>query len=264
MTTPKTATTQPGVGADARLPALPDPPQKNDMRQTDNFELRAVMNTVARYFNALRDDADTLVSGNGYVCATRSELPSAPYPDMLIAFGVDRAALSSNNGYEIDRVGQPPHFVLEVASQHTVRRDYTTRRDDYARLGIPEYWRFDYTGGDFHDAPLAGDRLVNGVYRRVEVTPDADGMLWGYSEVLELSLCWDRGRLRFFDWETMSFLQDPSELEDDRDAERAARLTAEAQRDAARYERDEERTTRLAAEARIRQLEKELESRRSE
>ena len=252
MTTPGKAKVEPGVFDSARLPPLPDPPRKNDMRQTENFELRAVMNTVARFFGALRDDSDVLVSGNGYVCTSRSQLPHAPYPDMVIAFGVNRAALVNNNGYEIDRVGKPPDFVLEVASEHTGRRDYTTKRDDYARLGIPEYWRFDHTGGRFHDAALAGDRLVNGDYQRIEVTPDADGVLRGYSDVLELYLCWDRGRLRFYDPKTRAFLQDPTELEEERDAERAARRTAET-------ELDRERAERLAAEARVRELEARLQ-----
>ncbi len=250
MTIPIKGKVEPGVSDNARLPPLPDPPRENDMQQTENFERPAVMNTVARFFDALRDDSNVLVSGNGYVCATRSQLPHAPYPDMVIAFGVDRAALINNNGYEIDQVGKPPDFVLEVASEHTGRRDYTTKRDDYARLGIPEYWRFDHTGGRFHDAALAGDRLVNGSYQRIEVTPDADGMLWGYSDVLELYLCWDNGRLRFYDWRTRAFLQDPTELAEDRDAERAARLAAEA--------------GRRAAEARVRELEEQLQRRTQE
>ena len=238
MTTPSKFREQSGVANDARLLPLPDPPRKKDMRQTENFELLAVMNTLARFLGALRDDSNVLVSGNGYVCASRSQLPNATYPDLIIAFGVDRATLINNNGYEIDRVGKPPDFVLEVASEHTGRRDYTTKRDEYSQLGILEYWRFDYTGGRFHDAPLAGDRLSNGVYQRLEVAPDADGILWGYSETLELYLCWDNGRLRFYDWRTQLFLQDPSELEADRDSERAARL---------------------AAEARVRELERELQ-----
>ena len=254
MTTPSKAKVEPGAITSARLPPLPDPPRKNDMQQTENFERPAVMNTVARFFDALRDDSDVLVSGNGYVCATRGDLPSAPYPDMVIAFGVNRAALVNNNGYEIDRVGKPPDFVLEVASEHTGHRDYTTKRDDYARLGIPEYWRFDHTGGRFHDAALAGDRLANGAYRRIEVTPDDAGRFWGYSEVLELYLCWDRGRLRFYDPKTRAFLQDPTELEADRDAAMTALRATETQR-------DEERAARLAAEARMRELERQLQNR---
>lgn len=250
MTTQHTAKTLLGAIGGAQLPPLPDPPRKKDMQQTQNFERPAVMNTLARFLGALRDDSDVLVSGNGYVCASRSQLPHAPYPDMVVAFGVDRAALINNNGYEVDRVGKPPDFVLEVALERTGRRDYTTKRGDYARLGIPECWRFDHTGGRFHDAALAGDRLVNGAYQRIEVTPDADGTLRGYSDVLELYLCWDNGRLRFYDWRTQAFLQDPTELEQDRDVERAARLAAEA--------------GRRAAEARVRELEEELQRRTQE
>ena len=268
MTTRSTAKTPPGAAN-----GVPLPPRKNDMQQVENFERPGVMNTVARFFGALREDSNVLVSGSGYVCASRSQLPNAPYPNLVIAFGVDRAALVNNNGYEIDRVGKPPDFVLEVASEHTGRRDYTTKRDDYARLGIPEYWRFDHTGGRFHDAALAGDRLVNGAYERIAITEDAEGRFWGYSPTLELYLCWDQRRLRFYDPKTEAFLQNPTELEEDRDAARSALRAAEAQREAARHERDRarherdaaqneldrERAERLAAEARVGELEAQLQ-----
>ena len=70
------------------------------------------------------------------------------------------------NGYVIEEVGKPPDLVMEVASASTGRNDYTEKRITYADLAVPEYWRFDYTGGAYHDAPLAGDRLSEtGVYR---------------------------------------------------------------------------------------------------
>jgi hypothetical protein len=47
----------------------------------------------------------------------------------------------------------------------------------------------------------------------------------GYSEVLQLYLCWDEGWPRFYDPATGTFL-------DDWESDRAARFTAEAQRDA--------------------------------
>ena len=50
--------------------------------------------------------------------------------------------------------------MLEVASPSTGRVDYTDKRRDYERFGILEYWRFDPSGGEYHDAALAGDRLV--------------------------------------------------------------------------------------------------------
>ena len=242
------------------LPPLPDPPRKNDMLQTLNFEKPAVMNTVDRYYDALRQEIQVLVAGNGYLCAARRDLPYAPYPDMLIAFGVDAAAIAATNGYVIDEVGKPPDFVLEVASASTGRRDYTVKRIRYARLGVLEYWRFDHTGGRFHNAPLAGDRLVNGRYEPIATETDEQGRIWGYSMALGLWLCWDAGRLRFHDG--VRFLEDPSELaasrdaertarlsaEVQRDTERTARLSAEVQRDAARDERDLERQARLAAQ----------------
>ena len=130
MTTQSPTKTPPGAANGARLPPLPDPPRKRDMQQTANFERPAVMNTLARFFDALGDDSNVLVSGNGYVCASRSQLPYAPYPDLVIAFDVDRPALVNNNGYEIDQVGKPPDFVLEVASEHTrpPRLHHQTRR----------------------------------------------------------------------------------------------------------------------------------------
>ena len=198
------------VKGNAPLPLtpLPDPPRKNDMLQTLNFEKPAVMNTVDRHYDALRQEIQVLVTGNGYLCAARRDLPYAPYPDMLIAFGVDAAAIAATNGYVIDEVGKPPDFVLEVASASTGRRDYTVKRIRYARLGVLEYWRFDHTGGRFHNAPLAGDRLVNGHYEPIATETDEQGRIWGYSAALGLWLCWDAGRLRFHDG--VRFLEDPS------------------------------------------------------
>ena len=256
-TTTTTATPPSGnrVKGNAPLPLtlLPDPPRKNDMLQTLNFEKPAVMNTVDRYYDALRQEIQVLVTGNGYLCAARRDLPYAPYPDMLIAFGVDAAAIAATNGYVIDEVGKPPDFVLEVASASTGRRDYTVKRIRYARLGVLEYWRFDHTGGRFHNAPLAGDRLVNGHYEPIATEMDEQGRIWGYSAALGLWLCWDAGRLRFHDG--VRFLEDPSELAASRDAERTARdaertarLSAEVQRDAAQDEREQERQARLAAQ----------------
>ena len=81
-----------------------------------------------------------------------------------MTFGVDPKAIVARNGYVISEVGKPPDFVLEVASRSTGRRDYTVKRDGYAGYGVREYWRFDHTGGRFHDAALAGDVLVDGRY----------------------------------------------------------------------------------------------------
>ncbi len=72
------------------------------------------------------------------------------YPHLLIAFNADPVANISRHGYLIPEQGKPPDFVLEVASESTGRRDEVTKRSDYQRMGILENWRFDPSGGCFH------------------------------------------------------------------------------------------------------------------
>lgn len=159
------------------------------------------------------------------------------YPDLLIAFNADPVVNEARLGYLVPEQGKPPDFVLEVASESTGRRDETTRREDYERMGVPEYWRFDPSGGRFHGTHLAGDRLVGDEYQPVTINQTDDGHFWGHSEALNLDLCWERGELRWYDPVGRRYL--PT-FED----ERAARLSAEAQLD--------------AAEARVRELEERL------
>ena len=266
----------PGLQTTRRLPPLPDPPRKGDMLENRHFELPAHMNTLARHLDALRPDTAILVGGKGYLCRHRSDLRQAGrsvYPDLLVAFGVDPDAIAANNGYEISEVGQPPELALEVASASTGENDYLGKRDIYAGLGVAEYWRFDHTGGEYHDAPLGGDRLTPaGVYHPIELRTEPDGVIWGYSEILKLSLCWVAGRLRFWDPAEGGYLRNPSEEQagriaaetqanaerDGRIAERDARLAAETRADAAESQTNAERDARLAAETRARQLEAEL------
>ena len=79
----------------------------------------------------------------------------------------------------IGEVGKPPEFVLEVASRSTGTRDYMEKRQGYAGYGVGEYWRFDGTGGRYHDAALSGDVLVEGEYRPVPIIHEDDGLIWG-------------------------------------------------------------------------------------
>ena len=240
MATKRIATSTTGdVRKTSPKPPLPDPPKKQDMNQNINFERAGVSNTLYRHF---AHRPDVLVAGEGYLCFDRTQAQTGwRYPDLVVAFGVDPDTIAQNNGYEINDVGKPPEFVLEAASRSTGRADYTTKRDDYAGLRIQEYWRFDYTGGRYHDAPLAGDTLVDGRYEPIPLADDRPGkmfgMLSGYSAALDLYLCWDNGKLRFYDPKTDEFLMDPEEME-------AALAEARAKRD--------------AALERIRQLEAEL------
>lgn len=197
-----------------QLPPLPDPPKK-DMQQHINFVLPGISGTVALHLGAMLPGSTTLVSGDGYLCRSRSDLPRCPYPDMVVAFDVDWESIIFTNGYVIDEVGKPPDLVLEVASHRTGRRDYVEKREIYASLGIPEYWRFDHTGGNYHDAPLACDLLTDDGYQPMTLTTEPDGVVWGYSEALGLSVCWVEGRLRFWDRAKQRYLRTQQELADE-------------------------------------------------
>ena len=222
-----------------RLEQFPDFPPRDDMQNILYLYQPSYLTSLARHFDQ-RDT--TLVFGEipVYWYPTRH----ARIPDLLVAFNIDPAAAIARNGYSIEEHGKPPDFVLEVASPTTARNDYTRKREDYAAFGIPEYWRFDPTGGRWYDAPLAGDRLVNGAYQPINITRGDDSNLWGHSDVLNLSLCWEAGMLRWWVPANRRYLETHDEEADGRIAEREARIA--------------EREARIAAEARLQDLEAEL------
>ena len=133
-----------------------------------------------------------------------------------------------------------------MASRTTGETDYTDKRLDYERCGIAEYWRFDASGGEYHDAALAGDRLADGEYEPIEVEGLDERRCRGYSEVLGLYVCWEDGELRWFDPVAETYLRTFTE-----EIERAGR---------AQTERDREAAARRQAEAENRRLRERLET----
>ena len=236
----------------SHLEPLPDPPREPDMQQTEGI---VAFHLALRLYFARRDDV--LISGEGFLRHEATNNAERLAPDCVVAFGVNPEGIVARNGYVISEVGKPPDFVLEVASRSTGRRDYTVKREGYAGYGVTEYWRFDHTGGRYHDAPLAGDMLVGDEYEPVVIHEEAEGLLWGHSAVLGLDLCWDDGQLRFRDPATGEFLPTLEELQAEAEAERAARETAEARAES-------ERAARQSAEARVAELEAELRRLRGE
>ena len=179
------------------------------------------------------------------------------YPDLLIAFNARPELIIPRNGYLIPEQGKPPDFVLEVGSESTGSIDEDAKRLDYARFRVPEYWRFDPSGGDYHSTHLAGDRLVGEEYEPITIHRTREGHFWGHSDALNLALCWEEGDLRF--WDPVGRLYLTTYLE-----ERAARVSEAAR---AEYERQ----ARIAAEARadaeaarVRELREELRRLRGE
>ena len=223
---------------------LPDPPERHPDEVTSYDQVHLPGNThfLAQH---LGNRESTLVAAERYVVLAprlgRGAIRRSP--DLFIAFDANLQAYRDSNGYIISEQGKPPDFALEVASPSTADVDTGEKRDDYAALGIREYWRFDETG-QHHGTRLAGERLENGVYVPIPIEELPDGSLQGYSAVLNLHLRWENGVLGWYDPATGRHIPTFEE-------ERAGRIEAEA-----RAEQAELRAS--VAEARARELEAEL------
>ena len=179
---------------------LPDPPETEDMNNYKAIHAFGNGLHLSRHFG---NPDTTLVFGEAYVSPTLySPQTQMLQPDLLIAFNVDPTLFHEQNGCVISEQGKPPDFVLEVASPSTGLYDATGKRDRYAALGIPEYWRFDESGGQRHGTALAGDSLYAGAYRPIAIEQIKEGVRQGYSAVLDLIVRWDRGRLEWHDPKT--------------------------------------------------------------
>ena len=229
MTTKPALHSQP-VDRRGRIVPLPDPPRNSDGMQQLPHISNINLTLDAHYRGLGRDDV--LVNGEGYLCTSPGARSNLVVPDCVVAFGVNPEAITERNGYVIEEVGKPPDLVLEVGSASTGRHDYIRKPGIYAGYGVAEYWRFDPTGGEHHMVPLAGDRLVEGEYFPVELSTTEDGIVWGNSQVLGLDVCWDNGRLRFYDPIAGEYLPDYSEVLAQRDAAVEALANAEARADA--------------------------------
>ena len=167
-------------------------PSRGDMQNPIYLHNPGYQATLRRHFGS---PESTIILGEVPVGRDLRQRRGLRVPDLLIAFGVDPARIIAHRGYSIEEWGKPPDFVLEIASEFTAENDVTVKRDDYAAFGIPEYWRFDPSGGEYYGTGLAGDRLVDGAYQPISITETDDRHSWGRSGVLGLDLCWEDGQL---------------------------------------------------------------------
>ena len=244
---------RPDAPADAPRPVrFPDYPPRSDMMNTTHLH------------DAGNQSALRLHLGNPETTVVLGEVPIAwevaggragvRIPDLLIAFRILRARVIEQKGYSIREQGKPPDFVLEVASDHTARNDEIVKLLDYAAFGITEYWLFDPDWGRRYAAGLIGWRWENGRYVPIMIIRYAPGMYYGWSAVLGLYVCWEHGRLRWYD-PAVGYLRTHDEERSGRLAERSDRIVAELERSverdariAAEQERIVERDARIAAE----------------
>ena len=253
------------------VPLMFEPELPLDMAYQEEH-IREIIHPLRFYLTGTKEFLapypDVFVSSASLVYYDPDDMNTRLSPDCTVAFGVDLHYIRERDGYVIWEMGKPPDFVLEVASPTTAEVDIGRKRVIYEqRMGVPEYWRFDRSGGNLYRQPLAGDRLVNGVYQPIELTTEPDGVIWGYSEVLGLSLCYipeyapedvteDRGMLLFFDHETGQYLMTETQ-------EHAAYMESQAQLEAAQANLEAERADLETERARVRELEEELRRRES-
>ena len=257
MTSKTTTLTQ----EEGKLERFPEYPPRDDIQNWLYLYDSSILTSLAIHF---ADEPNVTVASEVPVGPSLPVRDDARIPDLLVVRDGDRELMEEQRGYAIDRQGKAPDFVLEVASPTTGRVDYTDKRADYERFGISEYWRFDPSGGEYHDAALAGDLLVDGMYRPIAIEMLEDGRLRGYSDALGLYVCWEGGRLRFFDPRTEGYLRSHDEAEARAEEERAGRLAAQARAGTAEAHAEEERASRVAAEAHLEGLEAELRRLRGE
>ena len=232
-----------------RLPDIPER-EPDEVTQFDHLFKTGRSHALAVH---LGNPETTLVEADRWIVAEPGTFRDlARYPDLLVSFDADPAIYKANNGYVVSEQGKPPDFVLEVASVSTANIDTGAKRDDYARLGILEYWRFDETG-QHHGMRLAGDRLENGVYVPMPIEELSEDVLQGYSPALNLHLRWERGDLGWYDPATGQHIATF-------DMERARADNAEAR---LQSEREARLRERRQADARIRELEARLDRQNS-
>lgn len=176
---------------------------------------------------------DVYVAGNMLMYYVPGNIKKCVSPDVFLVEGVSK---EKRRTYKVWEEGRAPSLVIEVTSKSTWSEDLIEKKEKYARLGVKEYFLFDLLGEYLHPH-LQGFRLSGSWYGEIE--PDADGSLT--SEVTGLRLQVEGERLRLVDLATGEKLLWSSE-------EAAARLLAEAQRDAA--EEEIARLRRELAEAR--------------
>ena len=169
------------------------------------------------------------ISGAFYVAYDATNGNRRVQPDCFIAFDVDAETIRQNlPNYWVWEVGKAPDLVIEVASPSTAANDLGHKRDLYAQLGIPEYWRFDSTGGELYSQPLAGERLVEGEYQSFDLQIGDDNSVKAYSELLDVDFYWDGQEFDVLDPVTGKTIDKREVAEARADAELEARLAAEA------------------------------------
>ena len=116
-----------------KLEIFPDFPPRDDMQNSLHLDDQGHQGILRQH---LGDSSTTIVLSEIPVRRIPSQQEGHRIPDLLVAFGVDRALATEQKGYSIRDQGKPPDFVLEIGSATTGREEYIGKRNDYAAFGI--------------------------------------------------------------------------------------------------------------------------------
>lgn len=191
----------------SRLDYNPDEPEPMPDAMEQEFVVNEILGIMHSRFTDFKTRPDVFLSSNTILCYDPTNLNVRRQPDIYLAFWVDQAAIRRRKLYLPWEAGKPPDLALEIGSESTGSEDTVVKHRVYATVGIGEYWRFDPSGGEHHGEPMSGWALRDGAYHPVELTTEPDGILKGYSELMELYLCWDEGWPRFYDPATGTYLE---------------------------------------------------------
>ena len=151
-------------------------------------------------------------------------------PDILIALNVDSYAIRRRVGYDPIQNGKPPDVAVEIASPSTYRNDAGRKRDTYQMLGVPEYWRFDPTGGEMFGQAVIGEHLVDGQYQRLPLLEYGGIVVGSTSPLLSLNFRYQGNELfTIHDPETGREYEHPEQIKERMEQENA-RLREEIRR----------------------------------
>ena len=179
-------------------------------------------NVLRIYF---QNHPDVYVAGNLFIYYEKGYPESVVAPDVFVVFGVENRDRRSYKTWEENN--QTPDFVLEITSKTTRSKDQGAKKGIYAFLGVREYFQYDPTG-DYLNPQLQGLHLVDGNYFPVATNTLPDGTVSLPSQVLELELRLEAGKLRFYNPATGQTLLTHEEEASARQAaeEKAQRLAA--------------------------------------
>ena len=260
----KTKHIAPSPKAEPALAQFPDFPPRDDMMNTRH--LHDVGHQPALRLHLGHPDTTVVLGEVPVAWDVPAGRLGVRIPDLLVAFNIRHSQVLTQKGYSILEQGKPPDFVLEVASDHTSKKDELAKWNDYAAYGVAEYWLFDPDWGLRYARGLTGWTLVQGRYEPIPIHESAPDLYYGYSAALGLYVCWEHGAIRWYDTAAGYLLTHDEERSgriaerngriaerDGRIAERSSRIAAEAARDAAVSEvqilRDEIARLRAATES---------------